>query len=98
MAAPDVSTRSSRDLSGSVYLITSDGRMLSLPIPTKSRRDPLNWSTKKRAGAFTTVIFFAVNGLLLVQAPSLMFHGLREEYGSEVRIWLPWPKQMLDDS
>ena len=98
MAALGVSTRSSRDLSGSVYLITSDGRMLSLPIPTKSRRDPLNWSTKKRAGAFTALIFFAVNGLLLVQVPSLTFHGLRADYGPEVRIWLPRPEQMLHGS
>jgi hypothetical protein len=74
------------DLSGSVYLISSDGRMLSLPIPTRSTRDPLNWSTNKRARALLALIFFAVVGLVQVQGPSLMLNELAKEYSAEVWI------------
>jgi len=52
------SQRDSRNFSGSVFLISSDGRMLSLPIPTSSSRDPLNWSKMKRARAFIAIFFF----------------------------------------
>lgn len=85
MNAAVVTDPPSRDLSGSVYLITSNGRILNLPIPTRSPRDPLNWSTRKRLLAFTTILFFAITGLLLVQAPSLMFNGLGKEFSAEVR-------------
>jgi hypothetical protein len=83
------STRSkyeSRDFSGSVFLISSDGRLLKLPIPTRSSRDPLNWSTMKRARAFIAIFFFSIMGLVLVQGPSLMFAPLSEEFSDEVTI------------
>jgi hypothetical protein len=78
------SKHESRDFSGSVFLISSDGRMLSLPIPTRSPRDPLNWSKMKRARAFIAIFFFSILGLFLVQGPSLMFVPLRQEFSDEV--------------
>ena len=81
------STRSkyeSHDFSGSVFIISSDGRMLKLPIPTRSSRDPLNWSKMKRARAFFAIFFFSIVGLVLVQGPSLMFAPLGKEFSDEV--------------
>lgn len=86
MAPITPSKHASCDLSGSVYMIASDGRMLSLPIPTRSPRDPLNWSAKKRASALFAVISFAIVGLVQLQGPSLMFNELVKEYTAEVCI------------
>jgi MFS family permease len=86
-ASSPKSTRSkyeSRDFSGSVFLISSDGRVLNLPIPTSSSRDPLNWSKGKRARAFIALSFFSMLGLVLVQGPSMMFVPLRTEFSDEV--------------
>ena len=74
----------SGDLSGSVFLIAANGSMLSLPIPSTSPRDPLNWSFNKRVRAFASMIFFSIVGLAEVQGPSLMLAGLSQEYASEV--------------
>ncbi|KUJ09727.1 major facilitator superfamily transporter [Mollisia scopiformis] len=79
----NTSKRESRDLNGSVYLISSDGRVLSLPIPTRSHRDPLNWSARKRAGAVLALLFYSVTGLVVVQGPSLMFKPLAIEFTLE---------------
>jgi len=92
------STRSkyeSRDFSGSVFLISSDGRMLKLPIPTSSSRDPLNWSKMKRARAFFAIFFFSIMGLVLVQGPSLMFVPLSEEFSEEVILYRLRSKQRV---
>jgi hypothetical protein len=87
ISSTSTSTRSkyaSRDFSGSVFIISSDGRMLKLPIPTSSSRDPLNWSKMKRARAFFVIFFFSITGLVVVQGPSLMFAPLLEEFSDEV--------------
>lgn len=78
--------RDSFDLSGSVYLVTSDGRILNLPIPSESPCDPLNWSSKKRALVLLAIGVFSFVGLALVQGASLMMNGLSAEFSVEVRI------------
>jgi len=78
----------SGDLSGSVFLIAANGRMLSLPMPSTSPRDPLNWSFNKRVRAFASMIFFTIVGLSEVQGPNLMLAGLSQEYASEVWTYL----------
>lgn len=78
----------SGDLSGSVYLITANGSMLNLPMPSTSPRDPLNWSFGKRVRAFASMLFFTVVALAEVQGPSLMLAGLSQEYASEVWTYL----------
>jgi hypothetical protein len=83
-STPTRSKYESRDFSGSVFIISSDGRMLNLPIPTRSSRDPLNWSKIKRARAFISIFFFSMTGLVLVQGPSLMFVPLEKEFSDEV--------------
>lgn len=84
MAATTLSKHSSSSLSGSVFLITSDGRILSLPIPSRNSRDPLNWCAWKRGCAFLALIIFGIVGLVIIQAPSLMFTELSEEFTTEV--------------
>lgn len=81
-SASSLSNRSkyeSYDLSGSVFLIGSNG-IISLPMPSRSARDPLNWSKWKRAMAFVALAWFSVVGLVLVQGASLMFEGLMAEF------------------
>jgi hypothetical protein len=95
---PTNSKYDSRDFSGSVFLISSDGRMLRLPIPTRSPRDPLNWSKMKKARAFSAIFVFNVVGLVLIEGPSLMLESLKLEFSEEVRRpskqgvydWLIW--------
>jgi len=67
------------DLSGSVYLIGDNG-IISLPMPSQSLRDPLNWSKSKRAMAIFALSWFSIIGLVLVQSASLMFGGLAAEF------------------
>ncbi|KAF7866865.1 hypothetical protein EAF04_005706 [Stromatinia cepivora] len=93
----NTSKRASRGLAGSVYLITFDGKTLSLPIPSKSYRDPLNWSLRKRAGALFSLCFFATIAYAIVQGPSLMLTPLANEFtgqdlrpfGLETLLWAP---------
>jgi hypothetical protein len=68
----------------SVYLITSDGRTLELPIPSRSPNDPLRWSLLKRATVMSVVSLFTVVGLILVQGTSLLLFALENEYSPEV--------------
>jgi hypothetical protein len=84
MAATALPKRASSTLSGSVFLITSDGRILNLPIPSRSSRDPLNWGAWKRAYAFLALMVFWVVAFVIIQAPSLMFTELSEEFTAEV--------------
>jgi hypothetical protein len=84
---PAIQTKhESCDLSGSVYLIASDGRILDLPIPSASHHDPLNWSLKRRALASLAIGFFSFVGLVLVLGPNLAANGLREEFSFKVML------------
>jgi len=74
------------DFSGGVYLITSDGRILDLPIPSASPCDPLNWSLKRRALAAFAIGFFSFVGLVAVLGPNLAMNGLQEEFSFEVTL------------
>ncbi|KAK0099239.1 hypothetical protein ONS96_008473 [Cadophora gregata f. sp. sojae] len=77
------SKRETMDLTGSVYLITSDGETIKLPIPTKSRRDPLNWGMWKRVWAFAALLLSAISSFGVVQVVSLVLQPLVLEYPYE---------------
>ena len=83
-----VSKHTSVDLSGSVFLISSDGTTLKLPIPAKTARDPLNWSTQKRIWAMISLIFFSIAGLVAVESPSLMFPLFLKEFSQNVVLYI----------
>ncbi|KAH7327523.1 major facilitator superfamily transporter [Rhexocercosporidium sp. MPI-PUGE-AT-0058] len=80
------SKRETLDLTGSVFLISSDGRTINLPIPTNSALDPLNWSHSKRAGAFLALLFSSIAGISGVQCASLMFKPLSLEFSANVSL------------
>ena len=69
---------------GSVFLITSDGRTLYLPIPSPSPHDPLNWGVRKRFAALGALFFFAIISLVQVQGASLLMVALEDEYAAMV--------------
>ncbi|KAL2062178.1 hypothetical protein VTL71DRAFT_6444 [Oculimacula yallundae] len=73
----------SMDMSGSVYLISGDGKMISLPMPSRSPRDPLNWSRTKRICAFLPVLWFQIVCLVLVQGTSSLYLGVSQEFSSK---------------
>ncbi|RYP50214.1 hypothetical protein DL768_004235 [Monosporascus sp. mg162] len=53
------SKHESGDFSGTVFLISSAGEVLKLPIPSPSPRDPLNWSRARRVAAHICVMAFS---------------------------------------
>jgi len=75
----------SADFSGSVYLISSDGRMLSLPIPSGSTRDPLSWSAGKRLRALAVLLFFSIVAIVPMQAPEMIYGALVRDFSPTVR-------------
>lgn len=72
------------NLSGSVFLITSDGQIVSLPIPSENPCDPLNWTWKKRALALVLVGTFGYVGLVATQGASVVSSGLAKEFPYKV--------------
>lgn len=74
----------SYDLSGSVFLITSNGRTLDLPMPSDSRNDPLNWSWWKTGGAMIALGSYGLTALTGVQAVGLMTESVVADFSEEV--------------
>lgn len=72
-------------LSGSVYLITSAGKTLNLPVPSGSPADPLNWTAWKRSGAIIAIACFWTASLTVVQAASLLHRDIFSEFKGQVR-------------
>ncbi|KAI9708015.1 MAG: hypothetical protein M1820_004219 [Bogoriella megaspora] len=70
--------------SGTVFLITSDGKIISLPVPSNSRHDPLNWRPRKRIIALLAVAVYSWVGLLLPQGAGLATTGLQAEFGGHI--------------
>lgn len=71
---------------GSVYLITSDGRTLDLPIASPSPCDPLNWSSTRKWSALAAMALFNIVASATVQVTSLMLVELGQEYPEKVCI------------
>ena len=83
----------SYDLSGSVFLITGDGRKIDLPVPSESKADPLNWGRWKTAGAMGSLWWYSVVSLTAVQAATMMLKEILNDYKEEVcffAIFLPF--------
>ena len=76
--------RESYMLSGSIFLITSSGKTLNLPVPSSSPADPLNWSMWKTTGAVAAIALNSVVSLTVVQAASLLYQGIMAEFGKQV--------------
>lgn len=77
----------SADLAGSIYLITSDGKTLKLPMPSNSPYDPLKWSPRKRIVALCVIALYSVVSMMETQAASLMYRSLAAEFNAGVSRW-----------
>jgi hypothetical protein len=77
--------RESYNLSGSIFLVTSSGKTLNLPVPSDSPADPLNWGRWKTTGAIIAVALYSTVSLPVVQAASLVYHGMMMEFDGQVR-------------
>jgi hypothetical protein len=86
MPASSLLKHASTDLSGSVFLIDSAGKILSLPIPSRSTQDPLNWSTRKKGFAIFSLTFFATVGLIQLLGLSLVYSSIAKEYATTVSL------------
>lgn len=75
----------SYDLSGSVFLVSGEGKTFDLPIPSNSRHDPLNWSRWKTGAAMVAVGWYSATALTAVQSVSLMLDGIEPQFTDEVR-------------
>ncbi|KAK9420141.1 putative Major facilitator superfamily domain-containing protein [Seiridium unicorne] len=74
------SNRDSGDLAGSVFLVSSVGDIIRLPIPSKSPRDPLSWSGWRRILAFTCVEFQSVAASFLINVPGSIIPIIYTEF------------------
>ncbi|KAK1573870.1 major facilitator superfamily transporter [Colletotrichum navitas] len=73
----------SGDLSGSVYLITSDGQTLKLPMPSDSLYDPLSWGLPRRFIAMGVLILYSIVSVMETQAASLMYPSFAAEFNGK---------------
>lgn len=74
------------DLSGSVFLISSAGNVLRLPIPSQSPHDPLSWSWPRRIIAFCCLLLFSVVASFEVNVPGTLMPAFRAEFAKDVRL------------
>ncbi|KAH6644801.1 major facilitator superfamily domain-containing protein [Boeremia exigua] len=83
----------SYNLSGSIFLVTASGKTLNLPVPSDSPNDPLNWSRWKTAGAIAAIAWYSIVSLTVVQAASMVYHGILVEF--ENQNLYPWTMETL---
>lgn len=76
----------SMDFAGSVFLITSEGRMLNLPIPSESPLDPLNWVLARRMLVLAILNAFLIVALFLIQTPANLRAAFLLEFDQEVSV------------
>ena len=83
-SAAERSKHESFDFAGSVFLITDEGKTLHLPMPSKSKHDPLNWGKWKSVGAMVSLWWYSIANLTAVQAASLMMGGVTRDFSEQV--------------
>ncbi|KAF4502496.1 mfs general substrate transporter [Fusarium agapanthi] len=72
--------RESVPTAGSVFFVSSNGRVLKLPIPSKSYRDPLTWSRSKRLMGFLALQCFSMAASFELNLPGLLLQAIGEEF------------------
>lgn len=78
------SKHQSMDFSGSVFLIASNGHVLSLPIPSESPSDPLNWIKTRRILVFVILLLYSSVALFAVQTPGILYSAFMSSFTKEV--------------
>ena len=77
--------RESLPTAGSVFFVSSTGRVLRLPIPSRSHRDPLTWSWTKRLLAFWALLTVSITSFFALNLPGLLIRAIRYEFDEKVR-------------
>lgn len=77
------SKRQSMDIAGSVFLIASDGRLLSLPIPSDSPADPLNFEKKRRLFIYATLLLHSAVCMFAIQTPGNLYAAFLHKFTKE---------------
>ncbi|KAM0431358.1 hypothetical protein ACHAPT_005334 [Fusarium lateritium] len=83
LKGPPQSNRDSLHAAGSVFFVSSAGRVLKLPIPSNSHRDPLTWRPSKRALAFIALQFYSIVASFEVNLPGLLMLAIKDDFGDE---------------
>lgn len=82
------SRRDSLQAAGSVFFVSSAGRVLKLPIPSNSPRDPLTWSRSKRWLAFIALQLYSVVASFELNLLGVLGKAIRLEFDEDVSIRL----------
>ncbi|KAK2608154.1 hypothetical protein N8I77_006782 [Diaporthe amygdali] len=77
------SKRESMDIAGSVFLIASDGRLLSLPIPSESPSDPLNFERSRRLFIYATLLIHSSICMFAIQSPGNLYKAFLHTFTKE---------------
>ncbi|RGP74468.1 mfs general substrate transporter [Fusarium longipes] len=72
--------RESLPTAGSVFFVSSNGRVLRLPIPSRSYRDPLTWSWTKRFLAFCSLEMLSIAASFALNLPGLLIGAIEHEF------------------
>lgn len=83
-ATTKASKHQSIDMAGSVFLISSAGNVLRLPIPSNSPYDPLAWSWPRRIIAFCCLQLFSVVASFEVNIPGTLMPAFHAEFAKDV--------------
>ncbi|KAF5657143.1 mfs general substrate transporter [Fusarium heterosporum] len=78
--ASSATKRESLPTPGSVFFISSAGRVLKLPIPSSSHRDPLTWSWTKRFLAFFSLQTLSIATSFELNLPPMLIAAIKHEF------------------
>ncbi|KAF5002398.1 hypothetical protein FGRMN_410 [Fusarium graminum] len=81
--ASSATKRESLPTPGSVFFISSAGRVLKLPIPSSSHRDPLTWSWTKRFLAFFSLQTLSVATSFELNLPGMLIAAIEDEFDAK---------------
>ncbi|KAH7114176.1 major facilitator superfamily domain-containing protein [Dactylonectria estremocensis] len=79
----ELSKRDSLHAAGSVFFVSSAGRVLRLPIPSTSHRDPLTWCPSKRAFAFIALQLYSIVASFELNLPGFLVKAIQKEFAND---------------
>ncbi|EGY14342.1 uncharacterized protein VDAG_05506 [Verticillium dahliae VdLs.17] len=71
------------ELPGTVFLISAAGKVLKLPIPSESTRDPLNWTPARRVAVFSALMFYTAVCFFENKLPAALMGAFHHEFDPE---------------
>ncbi|KAM0495325.1 hypothetical protein ACHAP8_008172 [Fusarium lateritium] len=80
LPSPTAAKRESLPTAGSVFFVSSNGRVLKLPIPSSSYRDPLTWSSTKRLLAFCALQTLSISASFALNLPGMLIRAISDEF------------------